>query len=105
MGFRDRTHDAPAHHRAEEAVETYIAAAGLEDLKAPLFIGRWGGGPCWQRPAAGVRFRVNGVDELPHVQTLEHAQRIVGHASSKTTKLYDRTADAVSLDEIERIVI
>ena len=31
--------------------------------------------------------------------TLEHAQRIAGHASPKTTKLYDRTADAISLDE------
>ena len=36
--------------------------------------------------------------------TLEHAQRIAGHASPKTTKLYDRTADRISLDEIERIV-
>ena len=26
--------------------------------------------------------------------TLEHAQRIAGHASPKTTKLYDRTADS-----------
>ena len=32
-------------------------------------------------------------------------RRIAGHASPKTTTLYDRTADAVSLDEIERIVI
>ncbi len=37
--------------------------------------------------------------------TLEHAQQIAGHASPRTTKLYDRTADIVTLDEIERIVI
>ena len=37
--------------------------------------------------------------------TLEHAQRIAGHASPKTTKLYDRTADTITVDEIERIVI
>ena len=37
--------------------------------------------------------------------TLEHAQRIAAHASPKTTKLYDRTADAITLDEIEGIVI
>ena len=36
---------------------------------------------------------------------LEHAQRIAGHASPKTTKLYDRTADTITLDEIERIVL
>ena len=37
--------------------------------------------------------------------TLEHAQRIAEHASPKTTKLYDRTADTVPPDEIDRIVI
>ena len=31
--------------------------------------------------------------------------RIAGHASPKTTKLYDRTADTVTVDEPERIVI
>ena len=36
--------------------------------------------------------------------TLEHGQQIAGHASPKTTKLYDRTADTVTVDEIERIV-
>ena len=38
-------------------------------------------------------------------RSLEHAQQIAGHASPKTTKLYDRTADTVTVDEIERIVI
>ena len=32
--------------------------------------------------------------------TMEHAQQIAGHASPKTTKLYDRTADTVTVDEI-----
>ena len=36
---------------------------------------------------------------------LEHAQRIAGHASPTTTKLYDRTPDEVTVTEIERIVI
>jgi integrase/recombinase XerD len=35
--------------------------------------------------------------------SLEHAQQIANHESAKTTKLYDRTNDAISLDEIERI--
>ena len=38
-------------------------------------------------------------------RALEHAQQIAGHASPKTTKLYDRTADTITVDEIERIVI
>lgn len=36
---------------------------------------------------------------------VEHAQQIAAHESPRTTKLYDRTNDAISLDEIERIVI
>ena len=51
-------------------------------------------------------FRATGITAyLSNGGTLEHAQRVAGHASPKTTKLYDRTADAISLDEIERIVI
>jgi site-specific recombinase XerD len=35
--------------------------------------------------------------------SLEHAQAIADHASPRTTKLYDRSGDQLSLDEIERI--
>ena len=37
--------------------------------------------------------------------TLENAQAIVAHESPRTTKLYDRTSDELTLDEIERIQI
>ena len=51
-------------------------------------------------------FRATGITAyLSNGGTLEHAQQIAGHASPRTTKLYDRTADTVTLDEIERIVI
>jgi len=36
---------------------------------------------------------------------LEHAQAIAAHESPKTTKLYDRTSDQITLDEVERIMI
>jgi hypothetical protein len=36
---------------------------------------------------------------------LEIAQYLAAHASARTTKLYDRRDDEVSLDEIERIII
>jgi NAD(P)-dependent dehydrogenase (short-subunit alcohol dehydrogenase family) len=36
---------------------------------------------------------------------LEVAQQIANHESPRTTKLYDRRNDEVSLDEIERITI
>jgi len=37
--------------------------------------------------------------------TLENAQQIAAHESARTTKLYDRTSDAITLDEIEKIAI
>ena len=47
-------------------------------------------------------FRATGITAyLSNGGTLEHAQQIAGHASPRTTKLYDRTADTVTLDEIE----
>ena len=36
---------------------------------------------------------------------LEIAQQMANHESSRTTGLYDRRQDQVSLDEVERIVI
>jgi hypothetical protein len=37
--------------------------------------------------------------------TIENAQVIAVHESPRTTKLYDRTSDEITLDEIERIII
>jgi hypothetical protein len=39
----------------------------------------------------------------PERGTLEHAEQIAAHQSTRTTKLYDRTRDEISLDELERI--
>jgi integrase/recombinase XerD len=36
---------------------------------------------------------------------LENAQAIANHESPKTTKLYDRTSDQITLDEVEKIAI
>ena len=56
-------------------------------------------------PASRCCHTFQGTDIAAYLSnggTLEHAQRIAGHASPKTTKLYDRTADTILLDEIER---
>ena len=37
--------------------------------------------------------------------TLEDAQAMAAHESPRTTKLYDRTGDEITLDEVERITI
>ena len=34
---------------------------------------------------------------------LEHAQQMAGYESPRTTKLYDRTRDEITLSEVERI--
>jgi hypothetical protein len=37
--------------------------------------------------------------------TIEGAQAIAAHESPRTTKLYDRTSDEITLAEVERISI
>ena len=124
-----KRHDVPAHHRAAAALDDYLAAAQLDEAKAALFQSvdparrRLTGRALSRRlvlamikrraaaadlPASTCchTFRATGITAyLSNGGTLEHAQRIAGHASPKTTKLYDRTADTISVDEIERIVI
>jgi integrase len=51
-------------------------------------------------------FRATGITAyLKNGGTLEKAALIANHASTRTTQLYDRRNDEVSLDEIERILI
>jgi len=51
-------------------------------------------------------FRATGITTyMQNGGTLEHAQQIAAHESPRTTKLYDRTQDEISLDEVERIRI
>jgi integrase/recombinase XerD len=63
--------------------------------------------------AAGIRtrignhtFRATGITAyLKNGGTHEKAAMIANHASTRTTQLYDRRNDEVSLDEVERILI
>jgi hypothetical protein len=52
-------------------------------------------------------FRVTGITNyLENGGTLEVAQRIAGHADSRTTKLYDRRGQEVMLlEDMERIPV
>jgi hypothetical protein len=48
-------------------------------------------------------FRATGITNfLENDGTLEAAQRIAGHADSRTTKLYDRRGQKVLLEDMER---
>jgi integrase len=125
-----KRHEMPAHHNLEAYLDAYIEAAGLKDGgKTPLFrsaAGRTGTltesamnrVDAWRmirRRATdlGMRikigchtFRATGITAyLENGGTLENAQTMAAHESPRTTKLYDRTNDAITLDEVERIVI
>jgi integrase/recombinase XerD len=124
-----KRHEVPAHHSAEEYLDAYLAAAGIDDeKKSPLFrtIGRHRTitenrmhrldvlRMIYRRAqAAGLdvhacchTFRATGITAyLENGGTIERAQQIAAHESPRTTKLYDRTSDELTLDEIERIVI
>jgi site-specific recombinase XerD len=125
-----KRHEMPAHHKLEHYLDEYIAAAGIRDQdKAPLFrsaIGRTG--VLTERPMhrvdayqmvrrrtaeAGFQgklgchmFRATGITAyLEGGGTLENAQAMAAHESPRTTKLYDRRGDEITLDEVEKIQI
>jgi integrase/recombinase XerD len=51
-------------------------------------------------------FRATGMTAyLENGGTIENAQAIAAHESPRTTKLYDRTSDDITVDEIEKIAI
>ena len=124
-----KRHEMPLHHNAEAYLLDYLETGGLHDHKGvPLFqsVDRYGWltenrldrHNAWamiRRRArqAGIltpigchSFRATGITTyMSNGGTLETAQRMAAHASSRTTSLYDRTSDDISLDEVERIVI
>ena len=125
-----KEHEVPCHHNLERYLDAYLAAAGIAaDPDGPLFrtaAGRTGnltGKPLWQQDshrmiqrrakAAGIQtrignhtFRATGITAyLKNGGTLEVAQQIANHESPRTTKLYDRRQEEISLDEVERIAI
>ena len=53
-----------------------------------------------------LTFRATGVTAyLKNGGTLENAALMANHASTRTTQLYDRRAEEVTLDEVERILV
>jgi site-specific recombinase XerD len=123
-----KAHAMPCHHNLETYLTAYIEGVGLsDDPKGVLFrtIGR-GTGQLTHTPlpqanaymmigrraaAAGIgtklgnhSFRATGITAyLKNGGTLEKAAAMANHASTRTTQLYDRRHDDMSLDEVERI--
>ena len=51
-------------------------------------------------------FRATGITAyLKNGGTLEKAAAMANHARTRTTQLYDRRRDEMSLDEVERILV
>ena len=51
-------------------------------------------------------FRATGITaSLLNGGPFERAQAIAGHESPRTTKLYDRTADEMTIEDIEKVGI
>ncbi|MDP1028784.1 tyrosine-type recombinase/integrase [Sphingomonas sp. KR1UV-12] len=125
-----KRHEMPCHHNLDEYLHAYIDGCGLaEDRKGPLFrtvargTGRLSRTPLPQAnayqmvrrraDAAGIgtrignhSFRATGITAyLKNGGTLERAATMANHASTRTTQLYDRRSDQVTLDEVERVMI
>jgi integrase/recombinase XerD len=124
-----KRHEVPAHHNAESYLDLYIDAAGIwEEKKGPLFrsvdkhrrltLAPLSRVDVWRMirrrsKDAGIEtaigchtWRATGITAyLENHGTIENAQAIAAHESPRTTKLYDRTSDEITLDEVERILI
>jgi site-specific recombinase XerD len=125
-----KRHEMPAHHNLAEYLAAYIEAAGIgNDKGTPLFrTARGKTGDLTERRMsqpevylmvrrraadAGIQtkignhtFRATGITAyLKNGGKLEVAQQMAAHESARTTGLYDRRGDEISLDEVERIAI
>jgi integrase/recombinase XerD len=118
-------HEVPVHHQLMDHLDAYLAVAPTS-AKQPLFrrltrqrelsadrLDRREALAMIKRRclAAGLgtrignhTFRATGITVyLENGGTIEKAQQIAAHESPRTTKLYDRTSDEITLAEIERI--
>ena len=125
-----KRHEMPCHHNLEEYLTAYLDGCELrDDRKGPLFrtIGRGthrlsttplpqaSAFQMVRRRAAAAdiataignhSFRATGITAyLKNGGTLERAATMANHASTRTTQLYDRRSDDVTLDEVERVLI
>ncbi|HEY2786515.1 MAG TPA: tyrosine-type recombinase/integrase, partial [Fimbriiglobus sp.] len=127
---RGRVNRMPVHHKLAEFLDSYLEEAAIPSgKKEPIFrctqgrtrrltdrrmttkdawemVRRRSSDAAIETKIGNHSFRATGITAyLSNGGTLEKAQQMAGHASAKTTKLYDRRQDLVTLDEVERILI
>ena len=125
-----KRHEMPCHHNLEEYLAAYLDGCDLRsNHKGPLFrtiargTKRLSDTPLPQANAFQMvrrravaadietaignhSFRATGITAyLKNGGTLERAATMANHASTRTTQLYDRRPDDVTLDEVERVLI
>ncbi|MGO9268443.1 MAG: tyrosine-type recombinase/integrase [Candidatus Binataceae bacterium] len=122
-----KRHEVPCHAQLAEYLQAWLTAADVaREKKAPLFrsvgkgerlsaraLSRFDVFHMIKRRAKVAAlpystcchtFRATGITTyLENGGTLEHAQTIANHESPRTTKLYDRTREELSFDEVARI--
>ncbi|KHL24111.1 integrase [Croceibacterium mercuriale] len=124
-----KRHEMPCHHQLEEYLHAYIEGCRLTDQRGPLFRTIARGtrqlsdtplpqANAWamvrrRAKAAGIAtaignhtFRATGITTyLKNGGTLENAAAMANHSSTRTTQLYDRRRDEITLAEVERVRI
>jgi len=122
-----KRHEIPCHHNLETYLHSYIDACGLASAfvsddqprhrsadRDPSSPGERAYAMIRRRAAAaGIEtkicnhtFRATGITAyLKNGGTLEKADAMANHASTRTTQLYDRRGDKITLDEVERVAI
>ncbi len=125
-----KRHEMPCHHTLEKYLHDYLEGGGFSGDKREILFrtAEKRGGALTERrmtqpdayrmirrraAQAGIwtqignhSFRATGITEyLKNGGKLEIAQQMANHESARTTGLYDRRDDQVSLDEVERILI
>jgi len=124
-----KRHEMPCHHILEDYLLSYIEVCAITEGRGPLFrtIARGtkilSATPLRQAEVhamvrrrarnAGIgtrignhSFRATGITTyLKNGGSLENAAAMANHSSTRTTQLYDRRSDEISLAEVERIRI
>ena len=121
-------HEIPVHHTAEAYMENYLDGARIEEAWSPLFrtvdrhgeltdtpltrtdvlrmVKRRARAEGFRRRVSCHTFRASGISAyLENGGTLEHAQAIAGHWSTRATLLYARARNPIPIGEVERIAI
>ena len=123
-----KEHEMPVHSVLEKYLDEYLQAAGIgEEKNTPLFrtafrkTKRLTGNRIHERnvldmtkkrarqagiatPITNHSFRATGITNyLRNGGTREKAQQMANHSSARTTQLYDRREDEVTVQEIEKV--